>query len=137
MANALDWVARSSWLSADVTYGVLQTGDSVVITLTLDAAALVAGLHTTDIVIENNDPGHVGFVIPLKLEIVPIEIGDVNADGAVNAADLIYLVQAIFHGAPEPPAWVADFNCDFSMTVADVVAMVNYIFKGAPAAECE
>ena len=137
MANALEWVARRSWIWAEVSYGLLKTGESQDITLTVDASGLPTGMHTVTVVIENNDPNQIGFVIPIDLEVAPVQIGDVNVDDAVNTSDLIYLVQFIFRDGPEPDTRLADYNCDFSITLADVIALVNYVFKGGPPADCE
>jgi hypothetical protein len=61
--------------------------------------------------------------------------GDVNADGVITSADVIYLVDHVFKsGQPPLPSMEAgDVNCSGSITSADIIFLVNYAFKGGPA----
>jgi len=63
----------------------------------------------------------------------PILHGDVNMDGEVTVADVVYLVNYIFKNGPEPllPI-IADINGNGEMTVEDVVYLTNYLFKSGP-----
>ena len=67
--------------------------------------------------------------------------GDVNLDGVVTSADIIYLVTFIFKGgfAPSPCEGAGDVNCTGGVTSADIIYLVGYVFKGeAPPCEiCE
>jgi hypothetical protein len=58
--------------------------------------------------------------------------GDVNMDGVINSADVVYLINFVFEGGPEPlPIWQAgDVNCDGRVTGSDIVYLNNYVFKG-------
>ena len=60
--------------------------------------------------------------------------GDATFDGAVNSADIIYMVSHIFKGGfrPEPVEEVGDVNRSGSLTSADIIYMVQYVFKGGP-----
>jgi hypothetical protein len=63
----------------------------------------------------------------------PIAIsGDVNVNGTVTSADIIYLVNHIFKGgaAPLPCPASGDVNCSGALTSADIISLVNYVFKG-------
>jgi len=53
-------------------------------------------------------------------------------------ADLIYLVNHLFFGGPEPPCFEkADVNCDGSINVADLTYLVQYLFfGGSPPMPC-
>jgi len=65
--------------------------------------------------------------------------GDVNEDGTINSADIVYLINYLFKGGP-PPSWPlnrADCNGDGTVNSADVVCMINYLFKGGPNPNCE
>jgi len=56
--------------------------------------------------------------------------GDVNADGDITSADIIYMVIYVFKGGP--PAVIpshSDVNCDGVTTSADIIYLVNYVFK--------
>jgi len=57
--------------------------------------------------------------------------GDVNADGVINVADIVYLVNFLYRGGPAPcPMEAGDLNCDGIVNVADIVFLVNYLYRG-------
>ena len=57
--------------------------------------------------------------------------GDVNADGEIDAADVIYLINYLFLGGSEPQPWESgDANCDGEVDVSDVLYLINYLFLG-------
>jgi hypothetical protein len=57
--------------------------------------------------------------------------GDVNADGEIDAADIVYLINHLFLGGSGPQPWESgDVNCDGEVDVADVLYLVNYLFLG-------
>ena len=63
--------------------------------------------------------------------------GDANSDGKLNVTDVIYLVNYLFKGGPEPnPLLAADVNCDAKINVTDVIYLINYLFKGGPPPAC-
>jgi hypothetical protein len=66
--------------------------------------------------------------------------GDVNVSGTLTSADIIYMVNFVFKGGPDPLpcSATADVNCSGSVTSADVIYMVNHVFKGgiAPCDAC-
>jgi len=61
--------------------------------------------------------------------------GDVNANGSITSADIIYLVNHVFKGgpAPLPVPESGDVNCSGTLTSADIIYLVNHVFKGGPA----
>jgi hypothetical protein len=61
--------------------------------------------------------------------------GDVNNNGAINAADIIYLVGFVFKGGPAPlcSPTGGDVNCSGTTNAADIIYLVGYVFKGGPA----
>jgi hypothetical protein len=64
--------------------------------------------------------------------------GDANADGQINASDVVYLINYLFVGGPEPQPWQSgDANCDGALNVSDVIYLINYLFIGGPAPGCE
>jgi len=68
-------------------------------------------------------------------DVCPIaDAGDVNTDGVVTSADIIYLVGYVFKGgpAPKPCDAAGDVNCTGSVTSADIIYLVSYVFKGGP-----
>ena len=57
--------------------------------------------------------------------------GDSNGDGAVDAADIIYLVNFLLaDGAP--PAGDGDANGDGAVSVTDIFYLINFIFSDGP-----
>jgi hypothetical protein len=65
--------------------------------------------------------------------------GDVNGDGTVTAADIVYLLNYLFVHGPEP-VWpsdrTGDVNSDGTTTAADIVYLLNYLFVHGPAPSC-
>jgi hypothetical protein len=64
-----------------------------------------------------------------------VKPGDANVDGKVTVSDVVYLVNYLFKGGPEPWLMYSDANGDSKVTVSDVVYLVNYLFKGGPPAK--
>jgi uncharacterized delta-60 repeat protein len=58
--------------------------------------------------------------------------GDVNKDGAVNSADVSYLINYLFISgpAPIPILHVGDVNVDEVVNSADVAYLISYLFIG-------
>ncbi len=57
--------------------------------------------------------------------------GDVNSDGEIDAADVVYLINHLFLGGSGPQPWESgDVNCDGEVDVADVIYLINYLFLG-------
>ncbi len=57
--------------------------------------------------------------------------GDANADGLINIADAVYLINYLFIGGQPPiPMEAGDANCDRLVNIADVVYLINYLFLG-------
>ena len=65
----------------------------------------------------------------------PVRMGDCNADGVVNSADIIWYVNYLFKSGPEPLPMrtVGDVNCSGGLGGSDIIFMVNYFFKSGPA----
>jgi hypothetical protein len=66
-----------------------------------------------------------------------VDHGDVNGDGIVNVADIVYLVNYLYKGGLEPtPVEAGDATCDGVVNVADVVYLVNYLYRGGDPPAC-
>ncbi len=71
--------------------------------------------------------------IPPTIRVSVCVCGDVNGDGVVNSADVVYLINYLFIGGPAPePLEEGDVNCDSTINVVDVVYLINYLFIGGP-----
>jgi hypothetical protein len=63
--------------------------------------------------------------------------GDVNADGFIDAGDLVFYINYLFANGPAPtPLEIGDVDCDGEVNIADVVYLSNYLFSAGPA-PCE
>ena len=57
--------------------------------------------------------------------------GDVNKDGVVDVADVMYLINYLFiGGSPPDPLQAGDVNRDGAVDIADVMYLINYLFIG-------
>ena len=57
--------------------------------------------------------------------------GDVNEDGTVNIADVLYLINHLYRGGPPPnDSWRADADCSSGLGLPDILVLINYIFRG-------
>ena len=64
-------------------------------------------------------------------------LGDVNADGVINSADFVYLINYLYKGGlPPQPLESGDVNCDEVINSSDAVYIINYLFKGGPPPGC-
>jgi hypothetical protein len=64
--------------------------------------------------------------------------GDCNGDGAVDLADVVYMVNYLFLNGPAPqPSEAGDANCSGGVDLADAVYIVNWLFIGGPPPGCE
>ncbi len=64
--------------------------------------------------------------------------GNVDNDpgDAIDISDLVYLVDYMFTGGPEPECFEeADMNADGAIDISDLVWLVDYMFTGGPAPE--
>lgn len=58
--------------------------------------------------------------------------GDMNEDGVINSADVIFMVNCAFRDCLGTCWAIGDVNCNGSMTSADIIYLVRYIFAGGP-----
>ncbi len=61
--------------------------------------------------------------------------GNVNGDGQVSLADIVYLINYLFKQGEEPipDVGVGDTNCDGQTSLSDIVYLISYLFKqGSP-----
>jgi hypothetical protein len=70
-------------------------------------------------------------------DLQPYGRGDVNKDGIIDVADVMYLINYLFIGGSAPdPMWLGDATCDDAVDVADVMYLINYLFIGGSAPSC-
>jgi hypothetical protein len=66
-----------------------------------------------------------------------VKHGDANSDGVVGPGDVVYLINYLYRGGPEPcPMEAGDTNCDGVMGPGDIVYLLNYLYRGGPPPAC-
>lgn len=60
--------------------------------------------------------------------------GDAKGDGDIGLADVVYLINYVLKGGPEPvPYEAGDMDCPNNFVdLADVVYLINYLFRDGP-----
>jgi len=78
--NSVAWLAIPNWITASPTAGTVLPGDSVEVTVELNAADLAAGLYEAFLRIVSDDPYNPAMNVPVRLEVGPVGIDDPYAD---------------------------------------------------------
>jgi hypothetical protein len=84
---------------------------------------------------DDNALGVVDYSNPFCASSCPVLVtGDVNEDHIITASDVIYMVNYVFKGGPEPKpvAAAGDANCSGAEDASDIIFLVNHVFKGGP-----
>ena len=69
----------------------------------------------------------------ITVEILDYPQCDVTADGIVNIADVMYLINYLFiEGPPPEPLEAGDATCDGVVNIADALHLINYLFIDGP-----
>lgn len=59
--------------------------------------------------------------------------GDANASGSIDIDDIMYIIDYMFTGGPEPqPYESADVNCSVDIDIDDIMYIIDYMFTGGP-----
>jgi hypothetical protein len=63
--------------------------------------------------------------------------GDVNQDGVIDPADIVYFINYLFRDGNPPDTLLAgDCNCDGITGSGDVVFLINYLLRNGPSPDC-
>jgi len=63
--------------------------------------------------------------------------GDTDGNRLVNILDIVFLVNKIYKGGPDPdPMESADVNHDLNVNILDIVYLINYQYKDGPEPVC-
>lgn len=80
-----------------------------------------------------------GYVLPFRYHQGEVMVwwsvpGDANGDSLVSAADIVFLINYLFRGEPEPCVCeAADCLDDGVINVGDIIYLVSYLFFNGPA----
>jgi hypothetical protein len=85
-----------NWLSVDTTNGVLESGDTVLVTVSFDATTLTPGMYYDTLEITSNDPNHLTKDIWIKLTVGSPGVEDHPAS---HMADRCELFSSLFNTA--------------------------------------
>ncbi|MBU2100220.1 dockerin type I repeat-containing protein, partial [Candidatus Micrarchaeota archaeon] len=138
------------------SFGIFITeGNTGELIINWDSTGYPNGEHQITITVFDTDgyrvssePGNLGpffveeYGTPIETTInVTIEgrnvCGDADGSSAVDIDDVVYLINYIFAGGPEPvPYWTGDADGSTAIDIDDVVYLINYIFSGGPAPVC-
>ena len=132
-----DAVLSSFSLSVDgatvVEQGQLNGQKEQEFTYTLDASQLAVGTHTLRASFWNSYGVSVTEQVPFRVSKLGYMKGDVNADGEVDVADAVCIVNHIIGKfVPIFIELAADANNDNEIDIADAVCIVNYIIGKIP-----
>ena len=124
----------------DLTYSLLDDdGQSNVSvssngTFTWNPTASTIGTYTFVAGVEDGEGGTDQCVIEVTLYEGPYYIcGDVDGSETIDISDMVYLLNYIFRGGPEPMVLESgNINCNGGIDIDDYVYLINYIFRGGP-----
>ncbi len=130
----------ASWLSLTGVSGNVLPVDTQVIQLQINTSDLSGGVYYETLTVASNDPNHPSEIIPVQLTVnCLLKPMDINFDGQLTLADVIYLVNYVFNR----PGFTVTYLCqgdldapglpaNSSITLADVIGLVNWVLKGNP-----
>jgi hypothetical protein len=88
-------------------------------------------LHFVDVGLRTIHPHMVTFESPI------VRPADANGDGAIDAGDVVSLINYLFRGGDIPdPLCRGDANGDAVVNPSDVVGLINCLFRAGPPPEC-
>ena len=66
--------------------------------------------------------------------VLSISHGDVTNDGAMNLADITFLIDWMYHAGPTPfpSPDLGDIDCDRKATLNDITKLIEFVYQGGP-----
>jgi len=93
------------------------------------------GINTLDITVANggSSPNPSGLRVEIEARVRSVLLGDVNADGELDIADVVTLLETLFAGGTRLVcSGASDFNRDGDTDISDAVAMLIHLFASGP-----
>jgi len=138
------WVRLSCWgvcWDTMTTVVRIYTDDPLQPTQTeqmyLDVIPRTAGNGSFTIIVESLSMPDTKLSRSVTFLLDPYLCGDANADGVVDLADIVCLINFLYRGGDTPiPMEAGDANCDGIINVADIVYLVNYLYRDGDPPGC-
>lgn len=101
LANAVNFVASPPWLRFTPQHGLTASGDSTIITVTIDASNLTAGLHDNVFGIHSNDPLDSLHKVPVHINVLAAaaSFSTSNINVSASASDSVSVITVSNTGA--------------------------------------
>ncbi len=129
--------STQNWLSTNPTGGIIEPLSEEVVQVGFDATDLEDGAYSGLIVISSNDPDYPSHQIDVTMTVASWICVDIDGNGEVNIADLVYVVAYSFESGPPPPVMsAADADGSGEVNIADIVMIVEYMFAEGPQPTC-
>jgi len=108
-----------SWSSAGEVSGTSSTEGTYAFTVRVEDAGIITTRMEREVTLVVGGP--------LRPE------GDLNDDGVVTSADIVFLVNFVFKGGPAPvPLSYGDVDLSCHISAGDIIYLVNFVFKSGP-----
>ena len=114
--------------------GWILAADSVEATMTIDTIASIGDSASISMLFFT-DETFTQLITSRQFQVFfQQQRGDVTEDCKINSTDIIYLVNYVFKGGPEPKpeTEAGNVDCKGGVTSADIIYLVNFVFKGGP-----
>ena len=115
----------AGWMNAQPASGTSTTEEDF-ITVDFPTASLAAGNYQGTITVSDSNASNTPQTIQVDLEVRDQELGDVNGDGALDAADAILMLQ-MANGTIAADPYLADMDGDDDVDEEDAVALLHLI----------
>lgn len=122
-----------SWnkVSGQLPFGLTLDSDGTISGTPSSEATWVFYISATD---DNFDKDYMWVTMDVQIKPQPPYIcGDADGSEAVDIDDVVFLINYIFAGGPEPdPLEAGDTDCSGGVDIDDAVYLISFIFSGGP-----
>ncbi len=73
------------------------------------------------------------FFDDFMLKVEPVQNGDADCTGDLNLLDILYLIDFLYNGGPDPVSEKAgDCDCSRSCDLLDILCLIGHLYNGGP-----
>lgn len=135
--GVLNWsFSPHAHITAFPSSGTLPSGMTALITFRVSAVNLTPGHILSAVELVHNDPARGPVAIPFALDVFAVRRGDTYTDNRLDLRDIVFLVNSVWKGGPDPVGNSGDLDCDQAVTMSDLTMLINLILKDGPAPDC-